>query len=89
MALDHDLEMIEGEDRKMIDPGTGREVAEFLATQSPACPVIIHTTNTLAGVGMATTLKEAGWKTRRFVPYSDMNWIPELWFPEVKKRFSS
>ncbi|MCA9067584.1 MAG: hypothetical protein KDA84_01590 [Planctomycetaceae bacterium] len=85
IALDHDLEMLEGDHpHKLIDPGTGRDVADFLATQQPVCPVIIHTTNFPAGVGMETTLKEARWKTKRIVPYGDLEWIPELWFPTVK-----
>lgn len=89
IALDHDLEMLEGDDpRKLVDPGTGRDVANFLATQEPVCPVIIHTTNMPAGVGMEMALKEAGWATRRIVPYGDLEWIPEIWFPTVSKLLS-
>ncbi len=90
IALDHDLEMIETEDpRKLIDPGTGREVADYLATIPPVCPVIVHTTNTPAGVGMELKLKAAGWKTKRMVPYGDMEWIPEMWFPTARKLLSN
>lgn len=90
IALDHDLEMLEGDDtNELIDPGTGRDVADYLATQKPVCPVIIHTTNFPAGVGMEMTLKETGWKTKRIVPYGDMEWIPELWFPVTKRLLSS
>jgi hypothetical protein len=84
IALDHDLEFLEGDGHVMIDPGTGREVADFLATQPPVCPVIIHTTNTPAGEGMEMSLNEAGWKTNRLIPYGDMEWIPESWFPTIK-----
>ena len=70
IALDHDLEMIAGEhEHQMIDPGTGRDVADYLATKTPVCPVIIHTNNTPAGVGMEMTLKAASWQTQRIVPY--------------------
>ena len=87
IALDHDLEMIKGENpHQMIDPGTGRDVAEYLATKPPVCPVLIHTTNTPAGVGMEMTLKAAGWKTRRIAPYGDMEWISELWFATARKK---
>lgn len=88
IALDHDLEMLEGDyPQQLIDPGTGRDVADYLATQNSVCPVIIHTTNFPAGVGMEMTLKEAGWKTKRVVPYGDLEWIPELWITSVKQLF--
>ncbi len=78
--------MIEGEhEQNMIDPGTGRDVAEYLATKTPVCPVLIHTTNTPAGAGMEMTLKEAGWKSERIVPYGDMEWIAGVWVSTIKK----
>jgi hypothetical protein len=89
IGLDHDLEFLEAEGHVMIDPGTGRDVADFLATQKPVCPVIINTTNIPAGIGMEMTLKEAGWKTERLVPYGDMEWIPESWLPTVQRLLSS
>src|SRR4051794_21650168 len=52
ICLDHDLgpnRMIDG---CTIDPGIGRDVANYLATISPVCPVIVHTTNSLAAPGM-------------------------------------
>lgn len=86
IALDHDLEMLEGDHpHQLVDPGTGRDVADYLASQTPVCPVIIHTTNHPAGVGMEMSLKEAGWKTKRIMPYGDLEWIPELWFPTIQK----
>lgn len=72
IALDHDLELIEGPDQQFIDSGTGREVAEYLATLTPVCPILIHTTNVFAGIGMEMVLKGAGWKAKRIVPYGDM-----------------
>ena len=89
IGLDHDLELFEGEGHVMIDPGTGRDVANFLAEQNPVCPIVINTTNIPAGVGMETVLKEAGWKTKRLTPYGDMEWIPELWLPMVTNLLSS
>ena len=44
ICLDHDL----GPNRTGNDPGTGRDVANYLATRQPYCPVIIHTTNGFA-----------------------------------------
>jgi CheY-like chemotaxis protein len=85
IALDHDLEMKVGSHGRLLDPGTGREVASFLATQEPACPVILHSTNTDAVVGMHEELEEAGWKTKRVVPFEDMTWIERDWFFAMRR----
>jgi hypothetical protein len=83
ISLDHDLEP--NVMRKDFDPLSGREVAEFLATQSPVCPVIIHTSNYIAAPSMINTLQETGWKTARSVPFSDLLWIDASWISEVMK----
>lgn len=75
IALDHDLELRTGSDGRCIDPGTGRDVADFLASEKPTCPVIIHSTNAEAAVGMKMILKDAGWKTRRVIPSDGTDWI--------------
>jgi CheY-like chemotaxis protein len=85
ISLDHDLDLQPGPDGRCIDPGTGREVADFLVKNEPTCPVIIHTTNAVAGVGMKTVLREAGWKTRRVVPFDDMRWIETDWFSAIRR----
>jgi hypothetical protein len=85
ISLDHDLEMIPGPDGHCTDPGTGREVADFLAGRKPACPVILHTTNSDAAAGMEMVLRDARWKTRRVVPFGDLEWIDTLWFPAVRR----
>jgi hypothetical protein len=59
ISLDHDLDLLPGENGKWIDPGTGREVSDYLATCSPICPIIIHTTNAPAAAGMEFVLQEA------------------------------
>lgn len=85
ISLDHDLDLLPGPDGRCIDPGTGREVADFLAKNEPTCPVIIHTTNGTAAVGMEAVLREAGWKTRRVVPFDDMHWIETAWFSAIRR----
>jgi len=85
VALDNDLDMKPGPDGRCIDVGEGRQVAEFLATRKPVCPVIIHTTNTDAAAAMQESLKGTGWKTRRVVPFDDMNWIATDWFPALRR----
>ena len=69
----------------MLDPGTGREVADYLAAKTPVCPVVIHTTNTPAALGMEMVLKDAHWKTYRVLPFDDLEWIPTDWFRTVRR----
>jgi CheY-like chemotaxis protein len=85
ISLDNDLELKPGPHGRPIDPGTGLEVAEFLAARPPACPVVIGTTNSRAGDAMEATLRGAGWKTRRVVPFDDMHWIETDWFFAVRR----
>jgi hypothetical protein len=85
IALDNDLELKPGPEGRCIDPGSGCNVAEFLATKEPVCPIIIHTTNTLAAAKMEECLGGAGWKTRRVIPFDDTNWIASDWFPAVRR----
>jgi hypothetical protein len=85
VSLDNDLELKPGPDGRWLDPGSGRQVAEYLAGKEPTCPVIIHTSNTHAAAGTATLLRAAGWKTRRVVPFEDTRWIETDWFPAVRR----
>jgi CheY-like chemotaxis protein len=83
--LDHDLELQPLPDGRCLDPGTGREVANFLAGKKAVCPVIIHTTNGPAGDAMAMVLQDAHWQTHRVVPTDDLEWIPTNWFRVVRR----
>jgi len=85
ICLDHDLEIKTGPDGRLVDPGTGRAVADYLAGKAPVCPVIIHTTNADAAVAMKRVLHRAGWKTRRVVPFDDTAWIETDWFFAVRR----
>ena len=85
ISLDHDMELIPGANGRCIDPGTGREVADFLAERPPVCPVIIHSTNVPAAVGMEEVLQAADWKTRRVTPFDDMKWIATDWFFAMRR----
>src|SRR5262245_8295076 len=60
ISLDHDLELVPDAHGRHVDPGTGRDVADYLARQTPVCPVVIATTNAAAAVGMEAVLREAG-----------------------------
>jgi hypothetical protein len=86
ISLDHDL--LPSEDRGGADgdPGTGREVADWLAGQEPVCPIIIHSTNLWAALGMEQVLRDAAWPVGRVAPYDDLTWIGEAWISEVKRQ---
>jgi hypothetical protein len=80
ISLDHDLNP---QPNVTADPGTGLEVAEFLAKHSPVCPVLIHSTNYEKAWSMHNELRFAGWLVDRIGPIGD-DWIQCLWLPKVK-----
>ena len=84
ISLDHDLEIIPITAHRNADPGTGRDLSEFLAGELPCCPVIVHTTNGPAAFAMVDDLAEAGWQVERVIPFDDFKWISRLWFPVVR-----
>lgn len=79
ISLDHDLEP-EG----YTDPGDGLDVAKHLANLPPACPVIIHTSNSVRGDAMAGEFELAGWRHHRVPPLGD-DWIDVDWFRLVRR----
>lgn len=89
IALDHDLEDLMGNDGGKIDPGTGRDVSDFLSQQTPTCPIIIHSTNRLAVDGMELDLTEASWSVERIAPYGDLEWIPQAWMPAIRRELGT
>ncbi len=76
ISLDHDLDPAQDED--------GRLAADWLASQPPVCPVVVHSSNGDAAVGMQQALNEAGWLTFRSYPGGDLDWIAEDWLPTVR-----
>jgi hypothetical protein len=80
VGLDHDLEIKTTPEGVLHDPGTGRQVADFLANVKPICPVVVHSSNGPAAFGMEATLRESGWKTFQVAPYGELEWIPAQWF---------
>jgi NAD+-processing family protein with receiver domain len=85
ISLDHDLDMKHGSDGRLIDPGTGQEVAEYLAGKGLICPIVIHTTNSDGAERMKCVLEHEGWKTRRVMPFNDMRWIESDWFFAMRR----
>ena len=76
ISLDHDLYRLEPDDP---EPGTGRDVANYLATLRPECPVIIHSTNTDAAWGMYNELTYANWQVELIHHLDEPRWIQERW----------
>lgn len=85
LSLDHDLELKPASRGRWIDPGTGRDVADYLAKRPPACPIVIHTTNSPAAEGMAQVLQDAHWQTHRVIPFDDLSWIRSDWLRTMRR----
>ena len=82
ISLDHDLEPQPG--TGSIDPGTGREVANYLAAQPVTCRIIVHSSNQFAADGMTRQLEDSGWLVDRVVPCDDLAWIEHDWFEAAR-----
>jgi hypothetical protein len=80
LSLDHDLPL-----ERDRDCGTGRHVADLLATLDPICPVIIHSSNIDCAAGMVMTLEQASWPVVRVHPWGGEEWIDKAWKAEVRK----
>ena len=89
ICLDHDLGPNRRQGDEVVDPGIGRDVADFLATRSPVCPVLIHTTNSMSAPGMVRVLEDAGWSVSRVSPYDDLAWVGIDWCQEVRRLLES
>ena len=84
ISLDHDLPLRDADGRS-IDCGTGREVADYLASMPPTCPVIVHSSNDVCAAGMFFALKDAGWPCSRVYPCNDTAWIGAAWAEQVRR----
>lgn len=85
ISLDHDLEPLVNESS---DPGDGLDVAKFLTTHSPVCPVIIHSSNIDRSNVMAGELELGGWPIRRVAPIGP-DWIEQDWRLAVRQLISN
>ena len=81
ISLDYDLVPYSN----MPTPGTGLDVCKFLATITPACPVIVHTANADAVWPMLEELCKGGWERDwlRHGPIGEL-WIGQQWLPRVR-----
>lgn len=82
VSLDHDLYKTDEND---ADLGTGRMVADFLAQRPPACPAIVHSTNTDAAWGMHNVLSRARWQVEIVHHLNEPSWIEDRWLPVARR----
>lgn len=82
ISLDHDLEQQEGATE---DPGTGRDVVNWLIAENVRLPTIIHSSNQNAAEGMKYALRDNQVPVRRVAPYNDLDWIGERWITVLEK----
>jgi ADP-ribosylglycohydrolase len=81
ISLDHDLNPLPG---ATVDPGTGVDVARFLGDFMPACPVLIHSSNTDFAYSMFNELRFSGWMVDRVGPLGS-DWIETSWLRAAKR----
>jgi ADP-ribosylglycohydrolase len=85
ISLDHDLNPLPG---AAEDPGTGLDVAKFLAECRPVCPVIIHSTNADRAHSMDNELRFAEWTAERVRPIGT-DWIETMWVRKAREYLAS
>ena len=83
ISLDHDLPVRRVGDM-MVDCGTGRRVADFLASLQPTCPIIVHSSNNDCAPGMLRTLRDARWPVSRVYPSDGDVWVRAEWAQQVR-----
>ena len=85
MSLDHDLGPNRERDGQVFDPGTGKDVVDFLGTQKPVCPLLVHSSNYEGRNRMKFSLEAAGWVTSFAIPHDELEWIYDTWRQEIFK----
>jgi ADP-ribosylglycohydrolase len=81
ISLDHDLNPKPG---MTAEPGTGVDVAKFLAGCRPVCPVIIHSTNADRAYSMHNELRFSDWIVERVGPIGT-DWIETIWLRKARE----
>jgi len=81
ISLDHDLNPQPG---ATADPGTGLDVAKFLADFLPVCPVLVHSSNVDRAYSMCNELRFGKWMVDRVGPIG-IDWIGTTWLRRVRE----
>jgi len=85
MSLDHDLGPNREREGQVFDPGTGKHVVDYLETQKPVCPIIVHSSNYEGRNRMIFSLEGADWVTSYVIPHDELEWIYDTWRIEIIK----
>jgi ADP-ribosylglycohydrolase len=85
ISLDHDLNPLPG---LTDDPGCGLDVARFLSDFMPACPVLVHSSNTDRVYSMLNELRFSGWITDHVGPIG-ADWIANSWLQHARHLLSN
>lgn len=85
VSMAHDLGPNRLRDGMLFDPGTGRDVTDFMVELDDPFPVVVHAKNCPGSRSMIAVLERAGWPCRRVLPKSDLKWIKTQWLPGVEK----
>jgi hypothetical protein len=88
LSLDHDLGPSRERNGERFEPGTGMQVVDFLVSQRPTFPVIVHSSNPIDTPLMRSRLEEAGWTVYRVVPFRE-DWVAVEWLETVREALQS
>ena len=83
VSLTHDLGPSRFRDGMLFDPGTGRDVTDFLVELDRSFPVVVHATAGTRSKGMLKLLEHAEWPCAQVEPKANIEWISALWVPRV------
>jgi hypothetical protein len=83
VSLDHDLGPSRFRDGMLFDPGTGRDVTDFLVEMDRSFPVVVHTAAGPRSKGMLKLFEHAGWPCVQVEPKGALEWIAADWVPRV------
>ena len=87
-SLAHDLGPSRFRDGMLFDPGTGRDVTDFLVEMDRPFPVVVHTPKSSEGKRMVTMLEHVGWPCVRLEATNDPEGVGSEWGPRVVELLS-
>lgn len=82
LSLDCDLDSSAVDD---VGCGTGEDVTEYLASNLPNCPILIHSSNAMRAPAMHMELALAGCKRVQLCPFRDS----DSWATDVRNQLDA
>jgi hypothetical protein len=83
VSLSHDLGPSRLLDGMLFDPGTGRDVTDFIVEMDRPVPVVVHARSGSGGRSMLAMLEHSEWPCIRVEPQDGLEWIDTEWTPRV------